>query len=100
LDVPLHQRTADNGWHVSVRRSISAAASSVSLATHQLRSSRHATKLVHHPIVGDLALNCDVLEVPDRDQHMVILTAEPGTPSDQAMRLLKVVGTQRMDASI
>ena len=44
----------------------------------------------------ELALNCDVLEVPDRDQHMVILTAEPGTPSDQAMRLLRVVGTQSM----
>jgi transcriptional regulator with XRE-family HTH domain len=66
--------------------------------SHQLRSTRHTTKLVHHPVVGDLALNCDVLEVPDRDQHVVIFTAEPGTPSDQAMQLLKVVGTQRMDA--
>jgi transcriptional regulator with XRE-family HTH domain len=64
--------------------------------SHHVRSSRHATKLVHHPVVGELALNCDVLEVPDRDQHLVILTAEPGTPSDQAMQLLKVVGTQSM----
>jgi len=64
--------------------------------SHQLRSSRHATKLVYHPVVGELTLNCDVLEVPDRDQHVVILTAEPGTPSDQAMQLLKVVGTQSM----
>jgi hypothetical protein len=65
--------------------------------SHQLRSARHATKHVHHPVVGELALNCDVLEVPDTNQHMVIFTAEPGTPADQAMQLLKVVGTQRMD---
>jgi transcriptional regulator with XRE-family HTH domain len=66
--------------------------------SHHLRSTRHVTKKVRHRLVGDLVLNCDALAVPDRDQHLVIFTAEPGTPSDQAMQLLKVVGTQRMES--
>jgi hypothetical protein len=38
-----------------------------------------------------------VLTIPEQDQHVVIYTAAPGSPSEQALQLLKVVGTQRMD---
>ena len=47
--------------------------------------------------VGPISVNCDSLDVADRDQRVVIYTAEPGSPSEEAMRLLSVVGTQRMD---
>jgi hypothetical protein len=33
-----------------------------------------------------------------QDQHLVILTPEAGGPDEGAMRLLAVLGTQRMDA--
>ncbi|MEU8786653.1 helix-turn-helix transcriptional regulator [Streptomyces sp. NPDC048637] len=50
-----------------------------------------------HPLVGLVAVNCDVLDIADRDQRVVIYTAAPGSPSEEALRLLSVVGTQRMD---
>jgi transcriptional regulator with XRE-family HTH domain len=66
-------------------------------ASHQVRTARHLHKTIQHPVVGPITLNCDVLTVPDQDQHVVIFTAEPGSPSDQALQLLAVLGTQRMD---
>ncbi|MCX4767278.1 helix-turn-helix transcriptional regulator [Streptomyces sp. NBC_01275] len=65
--------------------------------SHQVRTARHLHKTIHHPVVGPITLNCDVLVVPDQDQHVVIFTAEPGSPSDQALQLLSVLGTQNMD---
>jgi len=60
---------------------------------------RHAlTKSFQHPVVGPVTVDCDVLDVSDRDQHVVIYTAAPGSPDEEALRLLSVVGTQRMDA--
>lgn len=50
-----------------------------------------------NPVVGPIAVNCDVLDIADRDQRVIIYAPEPGTPSEEAMRLLAVVGTQRMD---
>jgi hypothetical protein len=39
-----------------------------------------------------------VLDITDRDQQVVIHTAEPGSPPEEALSLLSVVGTQRLDA--
>ena len=42
-----------------------------------------------HPVVGELTLAYEALAVPDRpDQLMIVYTAEPGSPSDVALRLL------------
>ncbi|KUI28608.1 helix-turn-helix transcriptional regulator [Mycobacterium sp. GA-2829] len=54
-------------------------------------------KTFDHPAVGPVSVNCDALDIADRDQRLVIYTAEPGSPSEQALRLLSVIGTQRMD---
>jgi transcriptional regulator with XRE-family HTH domain len=56
-------------------------------------------KTFRHPLVGKVTVNCDVLDVTDRDQHVVIYTADPGSSSEEALRLLAVVGTQRMDVN-
>ncbi|MGV4981174.1 helix-turn-helix transcriptional regulator [Streptomyces sp. NPDC001709] len=56
-------------------------------------------KTFRHPLVGPVTVNCDALELSDRDQQVVIYTAVPGTPSEEALRLLSVIGTQRMDAA-
>jgi hypothetical protein len=34
-----------------------------------------------------------------RHQQVVIYTAGPGSPSEEALRLLSVIGTQRMDVT-
>jgi hypothetical protein len=58
----------------------------------QVRRSTH--KRLRHPLVGWLDLDCEALHDPDRDQWIVFYTASPGTPSHEALRLLKVIGTQ------
>ncbi|PUB29787.1 helix-turn-helix protein [Promicromonospora sp. AC04] len=56
-------------------------------------------KTFHHPLVGAVTVNCDALDITDRDQQVVIYTADPGSPSEEALRLLSVIGTQRMDVA-
>jgi transcriptional regulator with XRE-family HTH domain len=58
-------------------------------ATHQVTGRSHGTKHYRHPIVGDLTLDCDTWNVPDDNgQQLMVLTAEPGTPSHEALRIL------------
>ncbi|WP_210578344.1 helix-turn-helix transcriptional regulator [Streptomyces sp. GESEQ-4] len=54
-------------------------------------------KTFDHPLVGPVTVNCDVLDITDLDQRVVIYTATPGSRSEEALRLLSVVGTQRLD---
>ncbi|MCW8103494.1 transcriptional regulator, partial [Streptomyces tauricus] len=44
-------------------------------------------------------LNCTFLDIPGQDQQIVLYTVEPGSPAEQALRLLSVIGTQRMNVS-
>lgn len=48
----------------------------------------HRSKTLDHPELGTLLVNCDVLAVPDDDQQVVFLTADPGTPTERAFREL------------
>lgn len=65
--------------------------------TARVHAPRHLTKQLQHPVVGALTLDCDILTIPDRDQHVVLLTAEPGSASAQTLRLLSVAGIQDME---
>ncbi|MFI6578603.1 helix-turn-helix transcriptional regulator [Nocardiopsis sp. NPDC050513] len=66
-------------------------------AAHDIHTEPAPRKTVHHPLTGPISLNCDVLDIADRDQRVVIYTAEPGSAAEEALRLLSVIGTQRMD---
>ncbi len=67
--------------------------------SHEVGVPQHIPKkTMRHPVVGEIRLNCDVLNVPMGDQVVVIFTAEPGSSDEQALQLLKVVGTQRLDS--
>lgn len=65
-------------------------------AAHDIAARPTPCKTFAHPLVGPISVNCDVLDIADRDQQLLIYTAPPGTPSEEALRLLSVVGTQRM----
>jgi hypothetical protein len=54
-----------------------------------VRIHRAGVKHVRHPVVGDLDLTYEMLELP-ADPGLSILTysAEPGTPSEEALSLL------------
>jgi hypothetical protein len=56
--------------------------------THPVHSPGHRTKTLDHPELGRLRLNCDVLLVPEDDQEVVLITADPGSPSARTLREL------------
>ncbi|MFE3830934.1 helix-turn-helix transcriptional regulator [Streptomyces sp. NPDC059092] len=66
-------------------------------AAHDVRAEPTLRKTINHPLIGPITVNCDVLDITDRDQQVVIYTADPGSPAEEALRLLSVIGTQRMD---
>lgn len=58
-------------------------------ADHNVRERTHGIKRYHHPLVGDLTVNYESVAVlGDPDQTLCIYTAEPGSPSETALRLL------------
>ncbi|MEV1319742.1 helix-turn-helix transcriptional regulator [Micromonospora arborensis] len=65
-------------------------------ASHDVGAEHTLCKTFQHPLVGPVTVNCDVLDITDRDQQVVIYTAAPGSASEEALRLLSVIGTQRM----
>jgi len=61
-------------------------------ASHDVGARPTLRKTFQHPAVGPVTVNCDVLDIADRDQRLVIYTAVPGSPSAEALRLLSVLG--------
>ena len=58
-------------------------------ATHNVRFHDTGTKRLHHPIVGDLELTYEAMELSaDSGLTMFAYTAEPGTKSEQTLNLL------------
>ena len=53
-----------------------------------------ARKTVHHPEVGSITLDCDVLTVGGSDLRLIVYTAPPGSSDAQALALLGAVGLQ------
>ena len=56
--------------------------------TRPVHAPGHRTKTFDHPQAGRLRLNCDVLLVPEDDQEVVLITADPGSPTTRALRQL------------
>ncbi|MFC9765961.1 helix-turn-helix domain-containing protein [Rhodococcus jostii] len=58
-------------------------------ATHDIKAHRRGTKRFHHPVVGDLTLRFEALEVASAAGLTLFgFTAEPGSPSEESLRLL------------
>jgi len=58
-------------------------------AAHNVKFHRTGIKRFHHPLVGDLILTFEALELAaDPGQRLNIYTAEPGSPSHDALNLL------------
>jgi transcriptional regulator with XRE-family HTH domain len=56
--------------------------------------SRH--KIIDHPNVGLIALDCDTLIVAGDDLRIMVYTAEPGTQDAERLALAVVLGTQSL----
>jgi transcriptional regulator with XRE-family HTH domain len=58
-------------------------------AAHNVRIHRTGVKRVHHPVVGDLELTFEMLQLTaDPGLNLLTYNAEPDTPSDEALKLL------------
>jgi len=56
---------------------------------HHVRFHRTRVRRLHHPVVGDLTLTCEALDLAaDAGLRISAFTAERGSPSDDALNLL------------
>jgi transcriptional regulator with XRE-family HTH domain len=68
-------------------------------ARHDVGASPVLTKTFQHPAVGAVTVDCDSLLLADRDQHLVLYTAPPGSRDAEALALLAVLGAAGVAAS-
>ncbi|HCT80343.1 MAG TPA: transcriptional regulator [Micromonosporaceae bacterium] len=61
-------------------------------AAHDVEVRRDQRKVIQHPELGEIDLLCQVLDIPDRDQRLVIYTAAPGSLAQQALCRLREPG--------
>jgi transcription regulator MmyB-like protein len=58
-------------------------------ARHDVRQHLTGTKRLHHPVVGDLDLRFETMELPaDPGLTLLLYTAEPASPTADALNLL------------
>lgn len=58
-------------------------------AAHIVAGRGAGTEHLNHPVVGELTLDWDILTcAADPEQHLIVWTAEPGSPSGDGLRLL------------
>ncbi len=69
-------------------------------AAHNVRYHQTGTKRLHHPVVGDLELNYEVMELSaDTGLRLAIFTAEPGSRSKRDPRPPRQLGHHARPAS-
>jgi hypothetical protein len=67
-------------------------------ARHDVQATPMLTKTFHHPVVGQITVDCDSLELTDSDQQLVLYTAPQGSRDAENLALLNVIGRERMSA--
>jgi hypothetical protein len=53
-------------------------------------------KVIEHPSIGRIELDCDVLRADGTDLVLVVYSGPPGSRDAQALELLRVVGLQNL----
>ncbi|MEV0775169.1 helix-turn-helix domain-containing protein [Streptomyces sp. NPDC050428] len=67
---------------------------------HHVAARTMGTKTFHHPVAGELTLDWDTLTASiDAEQQLVVMTAEPGTRSHDALRILASWATNHQRAA-
>ncbi|MCI1255850.1 MAG: helix-turn-helix transcriptional regulator [Corynebacterium provencense] len=67
-------------------------------ARHRVYERTTGTKVYHHPVVGDLTITYQALKpTGDPDQTLIVYRTDPGSPSDDALRMLSRAGGEHPD---
>ncbi|MFC4032627.1 helix-turn-helix domain-containing protein [Streptomyces polygonati] len=67
---------------------------------HPIRNCVSGTKAFHHPLVGPMELAFETLHMPDDSgQRTLMYSAEPGSPSETGLRLLRTLVESRPAAA-
>jgi transcriptional regulator with XRE-family HTH domain len=67
---------------------------------HDVAAQTMSRKTFEHPSVGPVTVNCDSLDIAERDQRVVIYTADPGSPSEEALRRLSQLNSDHLNAPV
>ena len=65
---------------------------------HDVQSGPTLRKTFRHPAVGEVTVDCDSLKLTERDQHLVLYTAPPGSRDADALALLTMLGSEGVSA--
>ncbi|CQD14999.1 DNA-binding protein [Mycobacterium lentiflavum] len=65
---------------------------------YDIRPQPIITKTFHHPEVGSITVDCDTLLLPDRDQQLVLFTAQPGSRDAESLELLRVISSGQVNS--
>jgi len=65
-------------------------------AVHEVRRRFELHKVLIHPDLGEIEVECQALFTEDESQALVVLTAAPGSEAASKLELLRVLGTQRV----
>ncbi|MEU8817340.1 helix-turn-helix transcriptional regulator [Actinoplanes sp. NPDC048796] len=66
---------------------------------HDVQGAPMITKTFHHPVVGQVTVDCDSLALTESDQHLVLYSAPAGSPDAEALALLSVLGSDPFGAT-
>ena len=65
-------------------------------ATHNVEVRRDQRKVISHPELGEIAIECQVLHIPDRDQRLIIYTAAPGSAAQRKLCQLRMLSKKAL----
>ena len=65
---------------------------------HDVQAAPTLTKTFRHRVVGEVTVDCDALTLTDRDQHLVLYSAPPGSRDAEALALLNVLGAESVQS--
>jgi transcriptional regulator with XRE-family HTH domain len=66
---------------------------------HDVEATPVLRKTFRHSEIGEITVDCDSLTLVDRDQHLVLYTAPPGSRDAEALALLGVLHAGRVDSA-